>query len=120
MGNMSDENFKEIQKDIKQILNQTLTNQSANNIPKPILNILEGLNTHFEALDLKKIIAEVMPRLTVAGRQILDDPLPIAGSESTARGDAAARGGEEEPLSGAERGVAERGGRREGSRRREP
>lgn len=62
-GNMSDENFKGIQKDIKQILNQTLTTQSANNIPKPILNILEGLNTHFEALDLKKIIAEVMPRL---------------------------------------------------------
>ena len=61
--NMSDENFKGIQKDIKQILNQTLTTQSANNIPKPILNILEGLNTHFEALDLKKIIAEVMPRL---------------------------------------------------------
>ena len=61
--NMSDQNFKEIQKDIKQILNQTLTTQSANNIPKPILNILEGLNTHFEALDLKKIIAEVMPRL---------------------------------------------------------
>ena len=61
--NMSDENFKGIQKDIKQILNQTLTTQSANNIPKPILNILEGLNTHFEALDLKKIITEVMPRL---------------------------------------------------------
>jgi len=61
--NMSDENFKGIQKDIKQILNQTLTAQSANNIPKPILNILEGLNIHFEALDLKKIIAEVMPRL---------------------------------------------------------
>jgi hypothetical protein len=61
--NMSAENFKGIQKDIKQILNQTLTTQSANNIPKPILNILESLNTHFEALDLKKIIAEVMPRL---------------------------------------------------------
>jgi len=62
-GNMSDENFKGIQKDIKQILNQTLTTQSAQNIPKPILNILEGLNSHFEAFDLKKIIAEVMPRL---------------------------------------------------------
>jgi len=61
--NKSDQNFKGIQKDIKQILNQTLTTQSANNIPKPILNILEGLNAHFEVLDLKKIIAEVMPRL---------------------------------------------------------
>ncbi len=60
---LSDEVFKGVQKEIKQILNQTLATQSANNIPKPILNILKGLNTHFETLNLEKVIAEVMPRL---------------------------------------------------------
>ena len=63
LENLSDEGFKEIQKDIKQILNQTLSTQTASNIPKPILHILEGLNTHFETFNLEKVIAEVMPRL---------------------------------------------------------
>ncbi|CAB1061284.1 hypothetical protein D1BOALGB6SA_6057 [Olavius sp. associated proteobacterium Delta 1] len=63
LENLSDDGFKGIQKDIKQILNQILAGQSVKNIPKPILNILEGLNTHFETFNLEKVIAEVMPRL---------------------------------------------------------
>jgi hypothetical protein len=60
---LSEDVFKGVQKDIKQILNQTLSTQTASNIPKPILHILEGLNTHFETFNLEKVIAEVMPRL---------------------------------------------------------
>jgi hypothetical protein len=60
---LSEEVFKGVQKDIKQILNQTLATQSAKNIPNPILNVLEGLNTRFETFNLEKIIAELMPRL---------------------------------------------------------
>jgi hypothetical protein len=60
---MPDAVFKGIQKDIKQIVDQALTTPSVKNIPKPILNVLEGLNAHFETFDLKKIIADVMPRL---------------------------------------------------------
>lgn len=63
LANPSEEALKGIQKDIKQILNQTLTTQSANNVPKPIFNILEGLNTHFENFNLEKVIADLMPRL---------------------------------------------------------
>jgi hypothetical protein len=63
LENLPEEGLKGLQKDIKQILNQTLTTQSAKNIPKPILNVLEGLSSHFETFDLKKVIAEVMPRL---------------------------------------------------------
>jgi hypothetical protein len=60
---LSEEVFKGVQKDIKQILNQTLATQSAKNIPNPILNVLEGLNTRFETFNLEKIITELMPRL---------------------------------------------------------
>jgi hypothetical protein len=61
--NPSQEALIGIQKDIKQILNQTLTTPFAKNIPNPILNVLEALSSHFETFDLKKVIAEVMPRL---------------------------------------------------------
>ena len=60
---ISEEIFKGVQKDIKQILNQTLATQSANNISNPILYVLKGLNTHFETFNLEKVIAEVMPQL---------------------------------------------------------
>jgi len=61
--NLSDKGFKGIQNDIKQLLNQTRAAPTAKNIPNPILNILEGLNTHFESFNLEKAIAEVVPRL---------------------------------------------------------
>lgn len=63
LENLSDKGFKGIQNDIKQILNQTRAGPTAKNIPNPILNILEGLNTHFESFNLEKAIAELVPRL---------------------------------------------------------
>ena len=63
LENPSHEALTGIQKDIKQILNQTLTTPLAKNIPIPILNVLEALSSHFQTFDLKKVIAEVFPRL---------------------------------------------------------
>ncbi len=61
--NLGDENYNKIQTDLKQILNQFLESQTAKTIPKPILNVLNALNAHFESFDLEKIITEMMPRL---------------------------------------------------------
>lgn len=63
LGNLSGEGVNGIQKNLKQILNQTLTAQSADTIPKSILNILERLNSHFESFDLMKVMSEAVPRL---------------------------------------------------------
>jgi hypothetical protein len=63
LENLSAESLSNIQKDIRQILNQTLMTPSAKTVPKTIINILDGLNSHFESFDLKKVIAELMPRL---------------------------------------------------------
>lgn len=63
LGNLSGEGVNGIQKNLKQILNQTLTAQSADTIPKSILNILESLNSHFESFDLMKVMSEAVPRL---------------------------------------------------------
>ncbi len=61
--NIGDESYNKIQTDLKQILNQLLESQTAKTIPKPILNVLNALNAHFESFDLAKIITEMMPRL---------------------------------------------------------
>ncbi len=61
--NIGDESYNKIQTDLKQILNQLLESQTAKTIPKPILNVLNALNAHFESFDLEKIITEMMPRL---------------------------------------------------------
>jgi len=63
LENPSQEALNGIQKDIKQILNQILTAPYAKNVSNPILNVLETLSSHFENFDLKKVIAEMMPRL---------------------------------------------------------
>ncbi len=63
LENLSEAVLNGVQEDIKQILNQALTTQSAKNIPTPILNVLGMLSAHFEAFDLKNVIAELMPRL---------------------------------------------------------
>lgn len=63
LGNLSGEGVNGIQKNLKQILNQILTAQSADTIPKSILNILESLNSHFESFDLMKVMSEAVPRL---------------------------------------------------------
>jgi len=62
-GNLSGEGVNGIQKNIKQILNQTLTAQFAETIPKSILNILRSLNSHFASFDLINVMSEAVPRL---------------------------------------------------------
>ena len=63
LGNLSGEGVNGIQKNIKQILNQTLTAQFADTIPKSILNILKSLNSHFASFDLINVMSEAVPRL---------------------------------------------------------
>jgi len=61
--NSDSENYNKIQTDLKQILSQFLDSQRAQTLPKPILNVLNTLASHFEALDLEKIITDVALRL---------------------------------------------------------
>lgn len=63
LENLSEAALPAVQKTVEQILNQTLTPQSAENIPASILNLLKTLSVHFETFDFSKVIAEVMPRL---------------------------------------------------------
>jgi hypothetical protein len=51
------------QTDLKQILNQVTTPDSAQRLPGSFLNIFNALNAHFEALDLKEAVSEIFPRL---------------------------------------------------------
>jgi hypothetical protein len=55
--------LKKIQNDLKQILSQAMESQTGKSMPQPILNILSGLNSHFESIDLKEIITKLMPKL---------------------------------------------------------
>jgi hypothetical protein len=55
--------LKKIQNDLKQILSQIMEPQTGKSMPQPILNILSGLNSHFESIDLKEIITKLMPQL---------------------------------------------------------
>ena len=55
--------LKKIQNDLKQILSQVMESQTGKSIPQFILNILSGLNSHFESIDLKVIITKLMPQL---------------------------------------------------------
>ena len=58
-----DENLNKIQKDLTQILNQSLDPTGAKKTPQSIFNVLANLNTYFEPFGLKEIIAELLPRL---------------------------------------------------------
>jgi len=60
---LSEDVLKKFQGDIKQILNQSPATLSAKAIPDQIINILKGLNAHFEAFDLKNMMTELLPRL---------------------------------------------------------
>jgi hypothetical protein len=55
--------LKKAQTDLKLILNQALESQPAKSLPQSILNILNGLNSHLEPIDLRNIITKLMPRL---------------------------------------------------------
>ena len=58
-----DENLNKIQKDLTQILNQSLDPTGAKKTPQSIFNVLANLNTYFEPFELKEIVAELLPRL---------------------------------------------------------
>ena len=58
-----DENLNKIQKDLTQILNQSLDPRGAKKTPQSIFNVLANLNTYFEPFELKEIVAELLPRL---------------------------------------------------------
>jgi hypothetical protein len=55
--------LKKAQTDLKLILNQALESQTGKSLPQSILNILNGLNSHLEPIDLRNIITQLMPRL---------------------------------------------------------
>ena len=50
------ESLKKAQADLKQIVNQAMGPQDGKSIPKFMLNVLSGLNDHFEPVDLKKLL----------------------------------------------------------------
>jgi len=60
---LSEDVLKKFQGDIKQILNHSAPVLSTKAIPDQIINILRGLNSHFEAFDLKNMMSELLPRL---------------------------------------------------------
>jgi len=55
--------LKKAQTDLKLILNQVLESQTGKSLPQSILNILNGLNTHFESFNLEIITAKLIPQL---------------------------------------------------------
>ncbi len=57
------ESLKKAQADLKQIINQAMGPQDGSSIPKSISNILSRLNDHFEPVDLKEVIAKLIPLL---------------------------------------------------------
>jgi len=58
-----DENLNKIQKNLTQILNQSLDPTGGKKTPQSIFNVLANLNAYFEPFELKEIIAELLPRL---------------------------------------------------------
>ena len=57
------DSLEKVQAEVKRILNQALEAQVGKSIPKSIVNILNGLNTYYEPIELKEAIAKLMPRL---------------------------------------------------------
>jgi hypothetical protein len=57
------ESLKKAQADLKRIINQAMGPQDGSSIPKSISNILSRLNDHFEPVDLKEVIAKLIPLL---------------------------------------------------------
>jgi hypothetical protein len=61
--NPTGESLKKAQADLKRIVNQAMGPQDGKPIPKFILNVLSGLNDHFEPVDLKEVVAKLIPLL---------------------------------------------------------
>jgi len=57
------ESLNKVQKDLMQVLNQSLDSSGGKKTPQSIFNVLANLNTYFEPFELKEIIAELLPRL---------------------------------------------------------
>jgi hypothetical protein len=57
------ENLQKVQADLKQILSQLKAAQSAEPMPRSIVNILNRLNFYFQSIDINKSMAELLPQL---------------------------------------------------------
>ena len=55
--------LEKVQTDLKKNLNQAMESQAGKSTPLTILNILSGLNAHFEPIDLMAAITKLIPRL---------------------------------------------------------
>ena len=55
--------LEKVQTDLKKNLNQAMESQAGKSMPLTILNILSGLNAHFEPIDLMAAITKLIPRL---------------------------------------------------------
>ncbi len=60
---LTGESLKKAQADLKRIINQAMGPRDSSSIPKFITNILSGLNDYFEPVDLKGVIAKLIPLL---------------------------------------------------------
>jgi hypothetical protein len=58
------DSLQKVQADLKHILNQVVASQTGKSVSQSIINILKGLNSHFEPIDLIKGITKLIPRLT--------------------------------------------------------
>jgi hypothetical protein len=61
--NPTEVSLKKAQTDLKQILNQVMGSQADKSMPNTISSIINDLGYHFEPIDLKEIIAKLVPRL---------------------------------------------------------
>ena len=59
----SDEGFKKVSTDLRQILSQAIGSHGGRTIPHDIRNIFNSLNTYFEPFELKEIITKLIPRI---------------------------------------------------------
>lgn len=55
--------LKNAREDLKQILNQVVISQTGKTLPQPIINILNGLNSHFESIELKDVVTRLLTRI---------------------------------------------------------
>ena len=57
------ENLQKVQAEVKQMLSQVMVAQTDKSIPNSILNILNGLTSHFATIDLNKPLVGRLPQL---------------------------------------------------------
>ena len=59
----SDQDFKKVSTDLRQLLGQAIGSHGGRAIPHDIRNIFNSLNTYFEPFELKEIITKLIPRI---------------------------------------------------------